>query len=156
MLSTVDRLNGRLPIHRRERGSAAERPMPSKPSMGKIKICQDISQSSFMCCESDSVSNRARQVRLSPRLPTFEHHRFAPMGQLSTSERHGSTPSTNAPRSHLVATDFLWKTTHHFRRMLQTRALTAYVDALKNVDMTDLGGSMFLRLPENTMGGETP
>jgi hypothetical protein len=39
--------------------------------------------------------------------------------------------------------------------MLRTRALAVYADALKNVDMTDLGGSIFLRLPENTMGGET-
>jgi hypothetical protein len=29
-------------------------------------------------------------------------------------------------------------------------------DALKTVDVTDLGGSTFLRLPENTIGGETP
>jgi hypothetical protein len=36
------------------------------------------------------------------------------------------------------------------------RALAANADALKNVDMTDLGGSMFLRLPGNTIGGETP
>jgi hypothetical protein len=48
-----------------------------------------------------------------------------------------------------------WKTTRRFRRMLRCRAL-ANADALKNVDMTDLGGSMFLRLPGNTMGGETP
>jgi len=32
-----------------------------------------------------------------------------------------------------------WKTTHHFRRMLLTRALAAYASALKNVDMTDPG-----------------
>src|SRR5262245_59417624 len=31
--------------------------------------------------------------------------------------------------------------------MLRTRALAAHTDALKDVD-TDLGGSMFLRLPE--------
>jgi hypothetical protein len=35
-------------------------------------------------------------------------------------------------------------------------ALAANADALKNVDMTDLGGCMFLRLPGNTIGGETP
>jgi hypothetical protein len=29
-------------------------------------------------------------------------------------------------------------------------------NALKNVDMTNLGANMFLRLPENTLGGETP
>jgi hypothetical protein len=40
--------------------------------------------------------------------------------------------------------------------MLRSCALAANADALKNVDMTDLGGSMFLRLPENTIGGETP
>jgi len=49
-----------------------------------------------------------------------------------------------------------WKTTRRFRRMLRSRALAANADALKNVDMTDLGGSMFLRLPGNTIGGETP
>jgi hypothetical protein len=36
------------------------------------------------------------------------------------------------------------------------RRVGGYANALKNVDMTDLGGSMFLRLPGNTMGGETP
>jgi hypothetical protein len=49
-----------------------------------------------------------------------------------------------------------WKTMRRFRRMLRSRALAANADALKNVDMTDLGGSMFLRLPGNTIGGETP
>jgi hypothetical protein len=49
-----------------------------------------------------------------------------------------------------------WKTTRRFRRMLRSRALADNADALKNVDMTDLGGSMFLRLPGNTIGGETP
>jgi hypothetical protein len=39
--------------------------------------------------------------------------------------------------------------------MLQSRA-SANDDALKNVDMTDLGGSMSLRLPGNIIGGETP
>jgi hypothetical protein len=29
-------------------------------------------------------------------------------------------------------------------------------DALNTVDVTDLGGSKFLRLPANTIGGETP
>jgi hypothetical protein len=28
--------------------------------------------------------------------------------------------------------------------------------ALKNADMTNLGAAVFLRLPENTIGGETP
>jgi hypothetical protein len=49
-----------------------------------------------------------------------------------------------------------WKTTRRFRRMLRSRALAAHADALKNVDLTDLGGSTFLCLPGNTMGGETP
>jgi hypothetical protein len=40
--------------------------------------------------------------------------------------------------------------------MLLNRASAADADALKNVDMTDLGGGMFLRLPGNTIGGETP
>jgi len=56
----------------------------------------------------------------------------------------------------LGADGLSWKTTRRFRRMLRSRALAANADALKNVDMTDLGGSMFLRLPGNTMGGETP
>jgi len=49
-----------------------------------------------------------------------------------------------------------WKTGHRFRRMLRGGALAADADALKNVGMTDLGGSTFLRLPGNTIGGETP
>jgi hypothetical protein len=49
-----------------------------------------------------------------------------------------------------------WKTTNCFRRMLRSRALAANADALKNVDMTDLGGSVFWRLPGNIIGGETP
>jgi hypothetical protein len=40
--------------------------------------------------------------------------------------------------------------------MLRSRALAANADALKNVDMTDLEGRTFLRLPGNTIGGETP
>jgi len=40
--------------------------------------------------------------------------------------------------------------------MFGSRALAANADALKNVDMTELGGSMFLRLPGNIIGGETP
>jgi hypothetical protein len=55
-----------------------------------------------------------------------------------------------------LADGLSWKTTRRFRRMLRSCALAANADALKNVDMTDLGGSMFLRLPGNTIGGETP
>jgi len=40
--------------------------------------------------------------------------------------------------------------------MLRTRALAAYADALKNVDITDLGGSNVLAPAGNTIGGETP
>ena len=32
--------------------------------------------------------------------------------------------------------------------MLPNRALAAYANALKSVDMTDVGGSIFSRLPE--------
>jgi hypothetical protein len=49
-----------------------------------------------------------------------------------------------------------WKTTRRFRRMLQSRASAANDDALKNVDMTDVGRRMSLRLPGNIIGGETP
>ena len=57
----------------------------------------------------------------------------------------------------LRADGLSWKTTRRFQRMLRSpRALAANADALKNVNMTDLGGSMFLRLPGNTIGGETP
>jgi len=31
-----------------------------------------------------------------------------------------------------------------------------YANAAKTIDVTDLGGSKFLRLPGNTIGGETP
>jgi hypothetical protein len=40
--------------------------------------------------------------------------------------------------------------------MLLNRALAANADALKDVDMTDLGEGMLLRLPGSTIGGETP
>jgi hypothetical protein len=49
-----------------------------------------------------------------------------------------------------------WKTTRRFRCMLLNRALAANADALKDVDMTDLGGGMFLAPAWNTIGGETP
>jgi hypothetical protein len=39
--------------------------------------------------------------------------------------------------------------------MLQNRALAANADALKNVGKTDLGGSLFLRLPASR-ARETP
>src|SRR5262249_59640580 len=41
-----------------------------------------------------------------------------------------------------------WKTTHHFRRMLRTRASAAYADALKKPRYDRSGTSMRLRLPE--------
>jgi hypothetical protein len=47
-----------------------------------------------------------------------------------------------------------WKTTHHFRRMLPNRALAAYANALKNVDMTDVEKHI-LAPAGNTMGGNT-
>jgi hypothetical protein len=42
------------------------------------------------------------------------------------------------------------------RCMLLNRALAANADTLENVDTTDLGGSMFLRLLGSSIGGETP
>jgi hypothetical protein len=39
--------------------------------------------------------------------------------------------------------------------MLLNRALAANADA-ENVDMTDPGGGMVLRLPGNAIGGKTP
>jgi hypothetical protein len=36
------------------------------------------------------------------------------------------------------------------------KRIAEHLVGLKNIDMTDLRANMFLRLPENTIGGETP
>jgi hypothetical protein len=88
-------------------------------------------------------------------------HRVRGINLISIAAMHNRRPQRVRPgrADHLSgarADGLSWKTTRRFRRMLRSRALAANADALKHADMTDLGGSMFLRLPGNTIGGETP